>query len=122
VTVLERLVTEVDPTLRPYAVEQPPEGEWETRLPGTRGEVMEAVYEGFLMHYGEPRAFAGLDPDLRLLAGDALYALGLEKLARAGDLEAVTELSDLISACARAQAEGRPTRGLWEASLSALSA
>jgi hypothetical protein len=34
----------------------------------------------------------------------------------------VKELADLISACARAQAEGRPTRELWEASFSALQA
>ena len=59
--------------------------------------MLEAVYEGYLMHYGEPRAFAGMDADLRLLAGDALYALGLARLAEAGDLEAVAELSDLIS-------------------------
>jgi hypothetical protein len=85
---------------------------------------MEAVYEGFLMHYGEPRAFArGMDRDLRLLAGDALYALGLERLAERGDLAAVAELADLISLCAQAQAEGRPeaVRGLWEATLAALS-
>ena len=46
--------------------------------------VLEAVYEGYLMHYGEPRAFAGMDADLRLLAGDALYALGLSRLAATG--------------------------------------
>ena len=40
---------------------------------------------------------AGADPDLALLAGDYLYALGLERLAALGDLEAVRELSDLIS-------------------------
>ena len=38
-----------------------------------------------------------MDADLRLLAGDALYALGLSRLAEAGDLEAVAELADLIS-------------------------
>ena len=64
--------------------------------------VLESVYEGYLMHYGEPRAFAGMDEDLRLLAGDALYALGLSRLAEAGDLEAVAELSDLISLTAAA--------------------
>ena len=58
-----------------------------------------------------------MDDDLRLLAGDALYALGLARLAEAGDLEAVAELSDLISLTAQAQAEGRPSgRGLWDAS------
>jgi geranylgeranyl pyrophosphate synthase len=80
--------------------------------------VLEAVYECYLMHYGEPRAFAGMDADLRLLAGDALYALGLSRLAEGGDLEAVEVLSDLISATARAQAEGRAedAEALWEES------
>ena len=45
--------------------------------------------------------------DLRLLAGDALYALGLERLAQDGDLEAVAELADLISDCAQAHSENR---------------
>ena len=72
-----------------------------------RSFVLEAVYEGYLLHYGEPRAFRGMDADLRLLAGDALYALGLSRLAERGDLEAVAELADLISATAQAQAEGR---------------
>ena len=117
---LQELVREVDPSLAPYAVPDPPLGEWEQSLEGDRGFVMEVVYEGFLLHYGEPRAFTGMEPDLRLLAGDALYALGLERLARAGDLEAVAQLAGLISRSAQAQAEGHPTRPLWEATLSAL--
>ena len=122
---LAELADAVDPALRPYAVEDPPEGEWEQRLttdPG-RAFVLEAVYEGFLMHYREPRAFRGLDPDLRLLAGDALYALGLERLAQDGDLPAVAILADLISGCAQAEAEGRPegVRELWESTLVTLS-
>jgi geranylgeranyl pyrophosphate synthase len=81
------------------------------------------VYEGYLMHYGEPRAFAGMDEDLRLLAGDALYALGLSRLAEAGDLEAVAALSDLISRSAQAHAEGRPedAEALWESSAQSLA-
>jgi hypothetical protein len=51
-----------------------------------------------------------MDADLRLLAGDALYALGLSRVAHRGDLEAVAELSDLITAAARAHAEGHPGR------------
>jgi hypothetical protein len=102
-SVLAELGAAVEPPLRPYAVADPPPG----RFGGQYAFVLEAVYEGFLMHYGEPRAFAGMDADLRLLAGDALYALGLERLAQAGDVDAVGELSDLISLCAQAQAEGR---------------
>jgi hypothetical protein len=93
-------------------------------LAGHRAFTVEAVYEGFLMHYREPRSFSEeMDPDLRLLAGDSLYAIGLERLAEHGDLAAVGELADLISACARAQAEGRPddTEALWDASVEALS-
>jgi len=85
--------------------------------------VLEAVYEGYLLHYEKPRAFEGMDEDTRLLAGDSLYALGLEELAAAGDLEAVAELADLISLCAFAHAEGRPelVEELWAASSRKLS-
>ncbi|MGI8846483.1 MAG: hypothetical protein ACR2HC_10010 [Thermoleophilaceae bacterium] len=88
-----------------------------------RGFVLEAVYEGYLMHYGTPEAFHGMDPDLRLLAGDALYALGLARLAERRDLDAVSELSDLITLTARAHAEGTPERALslWLATAKALS-
>ena len=106
---LAELIEAADPALAPYAVVDPGPG----RFAGTddiRGFVLEAVYEGYLMHYGTPRAFRGMDDDLRLLAGDALYALGLSRLAEAGDLEAVGELADLISLCAQAQAENRPDR------------
>ncbi len=70
--------------------------------------VIEAVREGYLLHYEEPRLLAGHDPDLALLAGDYLYALGLDRLAALEDTGAVATLSDLISECARLQAEGNP--------------
>ncbi len=54
--------------------------------------LFEAIREGYLLHYGDPRLLDGADPDLRLLAGDYLYAVGLERLAALGDLEAVREL------------------------------
>jgi hypothetical protein len=74
---------------------------------GEQAFVIEAVREGYLLHYGEPRLLAGHDPDLALLAGDYLYALGIERLAQLGDTEAVHALADLISICARLHAEGR---------------
>lgn len=85
---------------------------------GSRAYVLEAVYEAYLLHYGESRAFVGMDPDLRLLAGDALYAQALARLAERGDLEAVGELADLISICAWAEAAGRRdlVERLWDAS------
>lgn len=68
--------------------------------------VLEAVHEGYLLHYGDPNGFVGMDEDLALLAGDSLYALGLARLADEGDLDAVAMLADLITNCAKAHAEG----------------
>jgi hypothetical protein len=65
--------------------------------------VIEAVREGYLLHYGTPRLMSREDDDLALLAGDRLYALGLERLAAAGDLVAVSALSDLIALSAQAR-------------------
>jgi hypothetical protein len=78
------------------------------RARGVEGDysfVIEAIREGYLLHYGEPRLVAGADRDLSLLAGDYLYALGLEQLAALGDLDAVRELADLISLVAQVHAE-----------------
>ena len=77
--------------------------------------VVEAVREGYLLHYEEPRLLAGHDSDLALLAGDYLYALGLDRLAALGDTAAVAVLADLISHCDRLQAEGETEgiRDLW---------
>jgi geranylgeranyl pyrophosphate synthase len=69
--------------------------------------VMEAVREGYLLHYGESRILADYDQDLALLAGDYLYALGLDRLAALGDTAAVAVLSELIARCAQLHAEGR---------------
>ena len=77
--------------------------------------LVEAVREGYLLHYGTPRVVEAADPDLRLLAGDYLYALGLERLAALGDLDAVRELADLISISAQLHAErgGEGADELW---------
>jgi hypothetical protein len=82
---------------------------------GEHALVVEAVREGYLLHYEQPRLLAGHDSDLALLAGDYLYALGLDRLAALGDTRAVAILSDLISACARLHAEGEPDpiENLW---------
>jgi hypothetical protein len=86
--------------------------------------VVEAVYEGYLLHYGESRLLAGHDADLALLAGDYLYALGLDRLAALGDERAVSILSDLISRCAQLHAEGDPGSipSLWEAAAGKIAA
>lgn len=85
--------------------------------------VVEAVREGYLLHYEQPRLLAGHDPDLALLAGDYLYALGLDRLATLGDTRAVAILSDLISTCARLQAEGDPEGipNLWRSAAEAIA-
>ena len=72
--------------------------------PGEYAAIVESIREGFLLHYGTPRLLAADDPDLRLLVGDHLYARGIERLARLGDLLAVTELSNLISTAAQLDA------------------
>ena len=85
--------------------------------------VFESIREGYLLHYGVSRLLAEVDPDLALLAGDYLYALGLERLAALSDLEAVGELSDLISLSAQLHAEQRhpePLGALWLAAGTAL--
>jgi hypothetical protein len=80
-----------------------------TSDPGEYALLFESVREGFLLHYGVPRLLEADDPDLALLAGDHLYALGLRRLTALGDLDAVRELADLISLCA--QVNGEPERG-----------
>jgi hypothetical protein len=84
--------------------------------------IVEAIREGYLEHYAAGRVVRPDDPDLALLAGDRLYALGLERLAALGDLDAVTELADVISLCAQAHAEGDPARAeaVWQAGATAL--
>ena len=70
-----------------------------------------------------------MDPDLALLAGDYLYALGLERLAALGDLDAVRELSDLISLAAQIhdgsrtpEAAAPAAKALWLSSAAAIGA
>lgn len=115
-------VAAAGPSLAPHAVAEPGPPRFCERL-GERRFVLEAVYEGYLLHYGAPRLFEGMDEDLRLLAGDALYALGLARLAERGDLAAVAELSDLISRSAQAHAEarGEAAEALWDASARVLA-
>lgn len=85
--------------------------------PGEYALVMESVLEGYLLHFGRTRLLDTGDADLCLLAGDYLYALGLSRLARLGDLAAVRTLADLITLSARHHAVGEQDddvlAGLW---------
>jgi hypothetical protein len=79
------------------------------RAAGRRGEyelLVEAIYEGYLLHYGAPRVVRAPEADLGLLAGDQLYALGLARLVAIGDTHAVAELADTITLSALAQGAG----------------
>lgn len=84
--------------------------------------LLEMILEGSLLHYGAPRLVRGADPDLALLLGDQLYALGLARLAELGDLDAVAELADLISMLAQAQAASDPVLAdaIWQAGAAAI--
>jgi hypothetical protein len=84
--------------------------------------LVEAIVEGYLQHYGTGRVVRPADPDLALLAGDRLYALGLARLAELGDLDAVAQLADVISLAAQAHAEGDGERAaaIWAAGAAAV--
>jgi hypothetical protein len=113
---LSRLVREDDGLLASAVRHAPPgaadHGDCVARGPRAAGHaadlplVVEAVREGYLLHYGVPRLLGREDDDLALLAGDRLYALGLERLAAAGDLDAVRALADVIALGAQARAAG----------------
>jgi hypothetical protein len=92
--------------------------------PGEYALIVESVREGYLLHYGQPRVVVGAGADLSLLAGDYLYALGLERLAALGDLGSVRELSDLISDCAVAHAAGDTdaAEARWRQAVAAIGA
>jgi hypothetical protein len=107
----------VDPAPTPVLGPLAAAGSRTASNPGEYALVVEAVHEGYLLHYGEPRLLAGHDADLALLAGDYLYALGLDRLAALGDERAVSILSDLIGHCARLHSEGGASQipALWEA-------
>jgi hypothetical protein len=116
---LAQLLREEDTPISPHVVDSnddfaPGSGEYAL--------VIESVREGYLLHYNVPRLLAGHDADLALLAGDYLYALGIERLAALGDAEAVGRLADLISTCAQLHAEGREDEvpALWRATAAAI--
>jgi hypothetical protein len=90
------------------------------RAEGRREEyelLVEAIYEGYLLHYGSSRVLLAPEADVGVLAGDRLYAIGLERLVALGDAEAVAELADTItlSALAQGAGEGELADVIWEA-------
>ncbi len=96
----------------PRAAER--EGEYEL--------LLEMILEGSHLHYGPQRVVCTDDPDLALLLGDQLYALGLARLAALDDLEAVDELADVISLVAQAHAswDRELADAVWDAGAAAI--
>jgi hypothetical protein len=90
------------------------------RAAGRREEyelLVEAIYEGYLLHYCRPRVLRAPEADLGLLAGDRLYAIGLARLVALGDAAAVAELADTITLSALAHGAGRSelAAAVWQA-------
>ena len=82
---------------------------------------VETIYEGYLLHYGRSRLFAPPDADVALLLGDALLAHGLVRVAATGSVAAVSDLAELLSLCAQAQADGLDGDGAaWAATCALL--
>jgi hypothetical protein len=95
------------------------------RAEGRRAEyelLMEAIYEGYLLHYGRPRLIEAPEADLELLAGDRLYAIGLARLVELGDTLAVAELADTITLSALAHGSGdrELAEATWQAGAAAV--
>jgi hypothetical protein len=113
----------VDPAEEPFFGPMAAAGPRAAAAPGEYSLVVESVREGYLLHYGKPRLLAGHDDDLALLAGDYLYALGIERLAALGDADAVGRLADLISHCAQLHAEDREDEvaALWRETAEAIA-
>jgi hypothetical protein len=83
--------------------------------------ALETIYEGYLVHYGNPRLFAPGTGNTRLLLGDYLYAQGLVNLAATGSVEAVSDMAELISLSAQLQAESGAGEGpAWAATAALL--
>ncbi len=90
------------------------------RVDGRAGDyelLIEAIYEGYLLHYHAPRVVRAPEQDLGLLAGDRLYALGLARLVALGDIAAVAELADVIALSALAHGAENPelAAAVWAA-------
>ena len=83
--------------------------------------AVETIYEGYLVHHGRPRLFASGDPDTVLLLGDYLYAQGLDRLSATGSVEAVADMGELISLCAKLRVErGGDDGPAWAATIALL--
>ncbi|MDO8736480.1 MAG: hypothetical protein Q7K29_05285 [Thermoleophilia bacterium] len=60
---------------------------------------IEYIFEGYLLHYGESRLLGPDDGHFHLLAGDYMYARGLEEIAQLEDLACIKALAELVQVC-----------------------
>jgi hypothetical protein len=82
---------------------------------------IETIYEGYLLHYGQPRLFAPEDHDTALLLGDYLYAHGLVRIEQVGSVDAVSDLAELIALSAYLRADSIAGDGpVWAATAASL--
>ena len=102
---------------RPGPAQVAAEGPRAAAAPDEYELLLEMILEGSHLHYGPQRLVRTADPDLALLIGDQLYALGLARLAALADLAAVAELADVISLVAEAHAasDSQLADAVWEA-------
>lgn len=61
---------------------------------------LEYIFEGYLLHYGSSRLLTPERSGFDLLAGDYMYARGLDRVAALDDLFSIRVLAGLISLCA----------------------
>lgn len=84
----------------------------------------EAIYEGYLLHYGTSRLFAPASAEDSLLCGDFLYARGLTWISQLDDAPAVAALAELIAIVSAARIDAPQADGfvLWAATAIGLGA
>ena len=64
--------------------------------PGEYELLLEMIFEGSCLHYGQPRLIDCSDSDLALLLGDQLYAMGLTALVAQAHLGSNPALGDAV--------------------------
>ena len=72
--------------------------------------ALEYIFEGYLLHYGSSRLLRSGRRDFRLLAGDYMYARGLDRMAALEDIFCIKMLSRLIEFCSFVHCEGLEPR------------
>ncbi len=101
-------------SLRSEPLEEPI---WHDLAGAAFAQGFEAIYEGYLLHYGRPRLFAPANGEDALLCGDFLYARGLTWIAQLDDASAVAALAELIAIVSAARVDAPDADGfaLWAA-------